>query len=101
MFPVCAQEIVASRDQVFYRDALEQFLTYGSYPELLNLPGADEKRQYLTTVVDGYLFRDILALQDVRNAKKMRDPSRHVGFIEAALNDVAQVAVEEARVGGQ
>lgn len=73
MFPVCAQEIVASRDQVLYRDALEQFLLYGSYPELINLPGVDEKRQYLTTIVDGYLFRDILALQDVRNAKKMRD----------------------------
>ena len=32
-----------------------------------------EKEEYLTELVDSYLFRDILELEKIRNAKKLRD----------------------------
>lgn len=73
LFPISAGEIIAEKGREGYLEGLENFLIHGSYPELFNLESVEEQREYLRELADSYLFRDILELEDIRNAKKIRD----------------------------
>src|SRR3989344_7083527 len=44
------------------KNHLEDFLLYGSYPEVLNEPIIDRKKKILTEIVSSYLFKDVLML---------------------------------------
>ncbi|NOY81395.1 MAG: ATP-binding protein [Kiritimatiellaeota bacterium] len=51
---------------------LEHRLVYGSYPEVVLARSNEECELYLKELVSSYLFKDILALEDVRHADKLR-----------------------------
>ncbi len=51
---------------------LEHRLVYGSYPEVVLTHSNEERELYLRELVSSYLFKDILALEDVRHADKLR-----------------------------
>ena len=53
-----------------YRN-LEQRLVYGSYPELWHLQNEIEKQDYLKSLVQSYLLKDIFAYSGIRNADKI------------------------------
>lgn len=46
----------------------EDRLVFGSYPELWHLKTDDEKRNYLSGLVNSYLLKDILILDGLRNS---------------------------------
>jgi uncharacterized protein len=73
LYPVWAREIITTHNELFYRDTLERSLVYGAYPELFLLESDLHRMEYMRDLVSSYLFRDILALEDVRNPKKLRD----------------------------
>ena len=73
LYPISAAEIVRQQGRLFYDQTREERLIYGSYPKLFSLSSLGEKEEYLTELVDSYLFRDILELEKIRNAKKLRD----------------------------
>ena len=73
LYPVWAREIIDAYSELFFRETLERYLIYGSYPELFRLPSDTERARYMNELIDSYLFRDILALENVRNPKKLRD----------------------------
>lgn len=58
---------------------IEQYLVYGSYPELSITTGS-EQAHYLTEIVDSYLLRDILAVDGIKNAQKMHDLLRLIAY---------------------
>ena len=47
---------------------IEQYIVYGSYPELSSITTISEQAHYLTEIVDSYLLRDILAVDGIKNA---------------------------------
>ena len=73
LFPLSLQELTLElgfeKQPILMR---ENLLIYGGYPEAFILSYA-KRAAYLKEIVDSYLFRDILALEDIRNAKKIRD----------------------------
>lgn len=71
--PIAASEVIATTDTRVWRDTLEEHLLYGGYPERYTLPSLNAQQAYLAELVDAYLFRDILALEQVRNPRKLRD----------------------------
>lgn len=73
IYPVAASEFIATTDVRIWRDTLEEHLIYGGYPERYTLPSFPAQQAYLAELVDAYLFRDILALEQVRNPRKLRD----------------------------
>lgn len=73
LYPLSAQEIIESQGRLFYEQTMEEGLIYGGYPKLFSLPSMQDKKEYLTELVDSYLFRDILELEQVRNSRKLRD----------------------------
>lgn len=73
LYPISAQEIITTKGRLFYEQTLEDRLIYGEYPHLFALSSIKEKEEYLMELVDSYLFRDILAFEQVKNPRKLRD----------------------------
>ena len=69
---------------------LELRLLYGSYPELTHLGSLTEKREYLNEVTTGYLLKDILSFDGIRNAAKMQDLLKLIAYQVGS-----EVSVEE------
>lgn len=64
LYPFSAEELINEHGATEERRLLERRLIYGSYPEVVNLPG--EERETLTNLVSSYLYKDIFSFQDVR-----------------------------------
>ena len=64
LFPLSSAEICAAEGIVRLRQTLEQRLIYGSYPEVFSRP--EEAKQILMDIAGSYLYRDLLALEDIR-----------------------------------
>ena len=50
---------------------LESRMVYGSYPEVVTLHDNRMREEYLRELISSYLYKDILALEGVRYAKKL------------------------------
>lgn len=73
IFPVWAQEEIDTFGVVHHRSMLEERMILGGYPEVLTLASARDRQSYLHELVNSYLFKDILALENLRNARKLTD----------------------------
>ncbi len=73
LFPLSQLEYAQLEDTLTRHGNLEDKLIYGCYPELLQLKTARQKRDYLRDLVSAYLYKDILALENLRNADKLAD----------------------------
>ncbi len=80
LYPVSASEIIDTKGEPFYRSIFESHLIYGGYPELFSLSSAEDQSKYLSEIVDAYLFKDILELDRVKNARKLRDLLTLIAF---------------------
>ena len=73
LYPIAQMEFRQVENALQTRQHLEERLIYGSYPELLSLPGLTEKQAYLKELTNTYLLKDILAFEDIRQAQKLRE----------------------------
>ncbi len=72
LLPLAQLELQAIEAPHETRARLEQRLIYGSYPEVVLTPSNEQRELYLRELVSSYLFKDILALEDVRHSDKLR-----------------------------
>lgn len=73
LYPVSVQEIVTNFSTETLHATLTDRLIYGGYPEIFNLNSDKDRQEYLEDLVDSYLFKDILELEQVKGAKKLHD----------------------------
>ncbi len=66
LYPIWQGELKENALQT--KQNLEDRLIFGSYPELWHLKHNDEKKRYLSDLVNSYLLKDILILDGLRNA---------------------------------
>lgn len=66
LYPIWQGELKENALQI--KQNLDDRLVFGSYPELWDLKTGDEKKRYLSDLVNAYLLKDILALDGLRNA---------------------------------
>ena len=66
LYPIWQGELKETALQT--KQNLDDRLVFGSYPELWHLKTVDEKKHYLSTLVNSYLLKDILILDGLRNA---------------------------------
>ncbi len=74
---------------------IENFLLYGSYPEVLNEPDAEKKKKILIELVSSYLFKDALALEAVRSPDTLLNIAKCLAFQvgnEVSVNEIAKTA---------
>jgi len=92
LFPISMLEIAAQFGNFEIIKNLENYLIYGTYPEVLSARNKEEKIKYLTTLRNSYLFKDILSLDNVRNSSKLIDLLRLIAFQighEVSLSELA------------
>ena len=80
LFPVSVYELHNQLGGMKVLEQLENLLIYGSYPELLNTQIPEDKMEYLYSLRDAYLFKDILELENIRNASKLSDLLKLLAF---------------------
>lgn len=93
LYPVSQLELLTQSNKFDLTQKREEYLIYGSYPEVLTLPSNEEKAAYLRNIVDSYLLKDILSLEDVKGSKILLDLLRLVAFQvgnEVSLAELAQ-----------
>ncbi|HKI88654.1 MAG TPA: ATP-binding protein [Draconibacterium sp.] len=92
LFPVSIFELYHQFGGMQILQMLENLLIFGSYPETLNATSVKEKTEYLISLRDAYLFKDILELENIRNPSKLTDLLKLLAFQigqEVSLNELA------------
>ena len=68
LFPLAQTEFGKSENLLETTNRLPERLIYGSYPELSQMDNLDEKEEYLKSMVNSYLLKDLLALTNVKGS---------------------------------
>lgn len=78
--PFSHKELAQVESTLDVKQNLEARLIYGSYPEVVGLKRFEQKVDYLRDMVGAYLLKDILSLDGLKNAAKMKDLLRLIAF---------------------
>ncbi|HEX7585480.1 MAG TPA: ATP-binding protein [Prolixibacteraceae bacterium] len=92
LFPISVLELNEQYGGMFVLQKLEDLLIYGAYPEVLNASSADDKKEYLMSIRDSYLLKDILELESIKNPSKLSDLLKLLAFQigqEVSLNELS------------
>ncbi|MCL4393036.1 AAA family ATPase, partial [Patescibacteria group bacterium] len=73
LFPVSQLELRKQINDYELSKNNEEYLIYGSYPKVLTLQTLKEKSLLLRSLVDSYLLKDILALENIKGSKILLD----------------------------
>ena len=80
LYPLSIQEFKNFENDLQIRDRLEERMIFGCYPEIWQIKDKSERIDYLKELANDYLFRDILQIENIRNASKLRDLLRLISF---------------------
>jgi len=92
LYPVSLLELKAHHNQWELNRNLEEYLIYGMYPEVLTTEGHAAKAEYLTELVNAYLLKDILAIENVKAPKLLLDLLRLLAYqvgSEVSFNELS------------
>jgi uncharacterized protein len=73
LLPISQSELSATENLLETRQNLETRLIFGSFPEVITLADNAMRKEYLLDIVTAYLLKDLLSLEGLRNANKLRD----------------------------
>ncbi|MBP5458019.1 MAG: ATP-binding protein [Paludibacteraceae bacterium] len=91
MYPISTNEIYKSTGYLDVKRLLESRLIFGSYPEVLSNEG--DGRQLLLSLTDSYLYKDVLAMDNVRKPELLNRLLQALAFqvgSEVSYNELAQ-----------
>jgi len=80
LFPLSQMEFDKTENLVETKGRLDERLILGSYPELQQYSGWDEKVKYIDQLVNSYLIRDILAFERLKKPDKIISLLRLIAF---------------------
>ncbi len=103
LYPVAQLELETQHNRYEFKQKLEEYLIFGSYPEVLTAKTREEKIQILEELVNSYIFKDIFALQQVKGSKVLLDLLKLLAFQvgnEVSLNELAtNLSIDVKTVG--
>jgi predicted AAA+ superfamily ATPase len=102
LFPLSLGEMEAGHFEL--TASLEDFLLYGSYPEVLNEPDTQRKIKILNELVSSYLFKDVLILEAIRSPDLLNEILKCVAFQvgnEVSLNEIAVLVKTDVKTVGR
>lgn len=92
LYPLSFLELKEEYGPMHSMEMLENFLIYGMYPETITSDNTKDKIEYITSLKNSYLFKDILELEDIRNSDKLLDLLKLISFQigrEVSLNELS------------
>ncbi len=92
LYPLSALELSEEFGRMAINENLENYLIYGSYPEVITAENTEDKKDYLVLLRNSYLFKDILELENIKNSSKLFDLLKLIAFQigkEVSLNELS------------
>lgn len=92
LYPLSQLELLKIYNNFELSQKKEDFLIFGSYPEVLTTKLQEEKAIYLRDLVNSYLLKDVLELERVKGSKILLDLLRLIAFqigSEVSLTELA------------
>ena len=80
LYPLAQSEFLATHNRFELRENLEEFLIFGSYPEVAMAKTRQAKIDANMEIADSYLVKDILAFDRVQNSKALLDLLKLLAF---------------------
>lgn len=90
--PIAQSELLTMHNRFELREQLEDYLVYGSYPEVLLAQTKVEKIETITEIANAYLLRDVLAFERIRYSRTLADLLKLLAFqvgSEVSFNELA------------
>lgn len=92
LFPISMIEVAEQFGRMEINHNLNAYLVFGTYPEVITSKNNNQKVEYLVSLRDSYLLKDILQLENIRNPSKLIDLLRLLAFQignEVSLNELS------------
>ncbi len=103
LYPFAQEELLGKFNKYELKEKLEDFLIFGSYPEVVTSEKRSDKIEILDELVNSYLLKDILAVENIRGSKTLFDLVKLLAFQignEVSLNELAvQLKIDVKTVG--
>ncbi len=93
LFPFAQLELEKTYSAFDLKNRLEEFLIFGSYPDVFLAKTKQEKTVLLGEIVDSYLLKDVLALDGVKKSRTLVDLVKLLALQignEVSLNELAR-----------
>ena len=71
LYPLSSNELTTINDVQTIGQALEKYMIYGAYPDVINVPG--NEKECLTNLVNKYLYKGVFALNDIRKPSQLEN----------------------------
>lgn len=91
LYPISQSELLSLFNRYELRQRLEDYLIFGTYPEVVLAHTRDEKIEIVREIAGSYLLKDILAFERVKSSKKLWDLLKLLAFqvgSEVSLNEL-------------
>ncbi|MFZ3074045.1 MAG: ATP-binding protein [Minisyncoccales bacterium] len=93
LYPFAQLELAQEQNTFDLKQKLEDFLLFGSYPNVYTAKTKDEKIETLNDIADSYLLKDVLAIDSVKKPKIIIDLVKMLALqigSEVSLTELAQ-----------
>ena len=93
LYPIAQLELAKLHTQYELKRDLENFLIFGSYPQVITAKSKQKKIEILSELVSSYLLKDILSLEKVKGSKILLDLLKLLSFqvgSEVSLNELSR-----------
>lgn len=80
IYPISQLELKGHQDYLQTKESLETQLIFGSYPQVITVPALQKKKEELEAIRDGYLLKDILELDNLKDSLFIFNLLRLVAF---------------------
>jgi len=103
LYPLSQLELLKEYNFYELKQKLEEFLIFGSYPEVITAGSRSKKIMVLQEMVNSYLLKDILTLERVKGSKLLLDLLKLLAFQignQVSLNELAiQLRIDIKTIG--
>lgn len=92
LYPLAHLELLNEFNQFEMKEKLEEFLIYGSYPEVITSASDKDKKEILNELVGSYLLKDIFTLVKIKGPNQLFDLLKLLAYQigkEVSLNELA------------
>lgn len=94
LFPFSQSELTKYHNAYELKEQLENFLIYGTYPEVYTSQNNQERKEILIELIGSYLLKDILSLEKVKNPLVLHNLLKLLAFQVGNQVSVHELAVK-------
>ncbi len=94
LYPFSQKELLSKYNRYELKEMLDDFLIFGTYPEVVMSKSKKEKIEIIEEIVNSYLLKDILSLDRVRSPKVLLDLLKLLSFQVGNLVSLNELATQ-------